>query len=390
MTSKLTRLVPQTAVQIVLSMAERRVLEQRVARVRTEQRDLVRALIVLAAAAQTPNAQIAADLKLCEDTVRKWRGRFATHRLDGLKDLPRSGRPRVFGDTVEAEIKALACALPTERDVPLSRWSATELATEAVARKIVNADAKAPSASTIGRWLHGDAIKPWQCRSWIFPRDPDFGHKAGRVLDLFARSWEGQSLGDDEYVISADEKSQLQALQRRHPDLAPAPGRVRRQEFEYTRKGTLAYLAGYDVHRGNVMGITAPKTGIVPFAELVENVMTSEPYASARRVFWVVDNGSSHNGAISITRMRDAWPTAQLVHLPIHASWLNPVEIFFSIVQRKIVKPQNFPNLDVLAQRLLAFQDRYNLSATPFKWRYTRKHLNQLLVKLAAHETQAA
>lgn len=118
--------------------------------------------------------------------------------------------------------------------------------------------------------------------------------------------------------------------------------------------------------------------------------MTSQPYASARRVFWVVDNGSSHNSAISVQRMHDAWPTAQLVHLPVHASWHNPVEIFFSIVQRKIIKPQNFPNLDVLAQRPLAFQDRYNLSAEPFRWRYTRKHLNQLLEKLAAHETQAA
>jgi transposase len=390
MTPRVLRIVAETAVRIVLTGPERKVLQTRVARVRTEQRDVVRAKIVLAAAGQIPNAQIAASLKICEDTVRKWRGRFATGRLDGLKDLPRSGRPRVFGEAVKAEIKALACALPTERDVPLSRWSATELATEAVARKIVNAQDQAPSASTISRWLHGDAIKPWQYRSWIFPRDPDFGAKAGRVLDLFERRWNGRLLRDDEYVISADEKSQLQALRRRHPDLPPAPGRVRQQEFEYHREGTLAYLAAYDVHRGNVMGITAPKTGIVPFAELVENVMTSEPYASARRVFWVVDNGSSHNGAASITRMHTAWPTAQLVHLPIHASWLNPVEIFFSIVQRKVVKPQNFPNLDVLAQRLLAFQTRYNLSAAPFKWRYTRKHLNQLLERLAAHEAQAA
>jgi transposase len=390
MTSKAPEIVSHTAVRIVLTGAERKVLQARVARVRTEQRDVVRAKIVLAAADQVPNARIAASLKICQDTVRKWRGRFATGRLDGLKDLPRSGRPRVFGEAVEAEIKALACALPTERDVPLSRWSATELATEAIARNIVNSALQAPSASTISRWLHADAIKPWQCRSWIFPRDPDFGPKAGRVLDLFERRWNGRRIRDDEYVISADEKSQLQALRRRHPDLPAAPGRVRRQEFQYTRAGTLAYLAAYDVHHGNVIGTVAPTTGIVPFAALVEKVMTSEPYASARRVFWVVDNGSSHSGAVSVQRMHNAWPTAQLVHLPIHASWLNPVEIFFSIVQRKIVKPQNFPNLEVLAQRLLAFQDRYNLSAEAFRWRYTRKHLNQLLDKLATHEAQAA
>ncbi len=390
MTSKLIESVSHTAVRIVLTSAERKILRRRAARARTEQRDALRARIVLAAADQVPNSRIAEALNITQDTVRKWRGRFATHRLDGLKDLPRSGRPRVFGEAVEAEIKALACALPTERDVPLSRWSATELATEAVTRKIVNSAQQAPSASAISRWLHADAIKPWQYRSWIFPRDTDFGPKAGRVLDLFERRWNGRRLRDDEYVISADEKSQLQALRRRHPDLPPAPGRVRRQEFEYRREGTLAYLAAYDVHRGSVIGTVAPTTGIVPFAELVEKVMTSEPYASARRVFWVVDNGSSHKGAVSVQRMHDAWPNAQLVHLPIHASWLNPVEIFFSIVQRKIVKPQNFHDLTELAQRLLAFQDRYNLSAEPFKWRYTRKHLNLLLEKLAAHEAQAA
>lgn len=142
--------------------------------------------------------------------------------------------------------------------------------------------------------------------------------------------------------VYADKKSQLQALRRRHPDLPPAPGRVRRQEFEYGRGGTPAYLAAYDVHHARVIGRCATTTGIEPFGALVEQVMTSEPYASAKRVFWVVDNSASHNGNRSIDRMREAWPRAELVHLPVHASWLNQVEIFFSIVQRKVVKPQDF------------------------------------------------
>jgi len=210
------------------------------------------------------------------------------------------------------------------------------------------------------------------------------------VLDLYDRVWDGRPLGADEFVISADEKSQLQALRRRHPDLPPAPGRIRRQEFEYRRGGTLAYLAGYDVHRARVIGRCAPSTGIEPFGQLVEQVMTSEPYASARRVFWVVDNGSSHHGLRSIDRIREAWPTAVLVHLPIHASWLNQVEIFFSIVQRKAVKPQDFNDLETLADRLLAFQDRYNATAEPFDWRFTRKSLDRLLERLAAHDQHAA
>jgi hypothetical protein len=210
------------------------------------------------------------------------------------------------------------------------------------------------------------------------------------VLDLYDRTWDGQPLGQDEYVLSADEKSQLQALHRRHPDLPPAPARMRRQEFEYRRGGTLAYLAAYDVHRAQVLGRCAPTTGIVPFTELVEQVMTTEPYASARRVFWIVDNGSSHNGARSIARMQATWPTACLVHLPIHASWLNQIEIFFSIVQRKVIKPQDFADLQALIDRLAAFEVRYNATAEPFDWHYTRQSLDRHLERLTLHEPQAA
>ena len=350
---------------------------------RSERRDLLRARIVLAAAAGQPNAVIAATLRIHVDTVRKWRSRFAERGLAGLDDLPRSGRPKVFTDVQAAGLKAMACELPAESGLPLSRWSSTDLAAEAVTRGIVDSI----SASTVRRWLDADAIKPWQHRSWIFPRDPDFATKAARVLDLYARTWHGVALGADEYVISADEKSQLQALRRRHPDQPPGPERTRRVEFEYIRGGTLAYFAAYDVHRARVMGQIAPKTGIVPFTQLVEQVMTTEPYASAKRVFWVVDNGSSHAGQASIERMKQAWPRAELVHLPIHASWLNQVEIYFSILQRKAIKPGNFRDLEHLAERVLSFENRYNTTAAPFAWNYTRDDLNNFLTRLDQHET---
>ena len=116
--------------------------------------------------------------------------------------------------------------------------------------------------------------------------------------------------------------------------------------------------------------------------------MTTEPYASARRVFWVVDNGSSHNGARSVERMHTAWPTATLVHLPIHASWLNQVEIYFSILQRKAINPNDFADLDQLSQRILGlgFPDRYNTTATPFDRTFTRDDLNALLRRLDLHD----
>ena len=363
---------------IVLTEAERADLTMRARSGRTEHRDRVRARIVLAAATGTSNVMIAADLGLCVDTARKWRRRFCVQRLDGLKDRSRSGRPRRFTAVQVAAITALACTLPAETGVPLARWSSTELVAEALARGV----AAAICASSVRRMLSRAAIKPWQHRSWIFPRDPDFEVKAARVLDLYARTWNGAPLGPDDYVISADEKSQLQALHRRHPGRAARPGRARRVEFEYRRGGTLAYFAAYDVHHARVLGQIAPKTGIAPFSDLVAHVMTHEPYASARRVFWIVDNGSSHAGQASIDRMSAAWPTATLVHLPIHASWLNQVEIYFSVLQRKAISPVDFVDLDALATRILAFQDRYNAAATPFDWTFNRTDLRALLDRI--------
>jgi transposase len=372
--------------RVMLTERDRRVLLRRSRAERCPHRDVQRAQIVLAAAEGKANAAIARRLGICADTVRKWRARFCAEGLAGLADRPRPGRRRIFPATAEAEVKVLACALPAEVGVPLSRWSVAELAAEVVTRGVV----PAISPSTVGRWLAADAIRPWRHHSWIFPRDPDFAAKAARVLDLYGRIWAGDPLGEDEYVLCADEKTQLQALSRCHRDLPPAPGRRRRTEFEYRRGGTLAYLAAYDPHRAQVIGRTAPTTGIVPFGELVEQVMTSEPYASAARVFWIVDNGSSHQGPHAVLRMSRTWPTAQLVHLPIHASWLNQIEIFFSIVQRKVIKPQNFADLDELTARLLAFQDRYNATAEPFDWRFGRKSLDHLLQRLAIHEPLAA
>ena len=376
---------PLSPCPIVLVPDERAALVALAHRPSVAYRLVVRARIVLAAADGASNAGIAADLRLHVDTVRKWRRRFAIRRFDGLADARRSGRPKRFSPVQTAQVKALACELPATRGVPLSRWSAAELADEAVTAGIV-ADI---SASTVARWLAADAIKPWRHRSWIFPRDPGFAAKAGVVLDLYAGRWQGEPLGPGDYVISADEKTSIQARCRCHPTLPPGLARLMRVEHEYERGGALAYLAALDVATGTVIGRCAPTTGITPFSALVEQVMTTEPYASARRVFWIVDNGSSHRGNASIDRMSKAWPTATLIHLPVHASWLNHVEIYFSVVQRKVLTPNDFYDLTDVTDRLMAFQDRYNFTARPFNWRYTRQDLDDLLKRLAAHDARA-
>ncbi len=363
---------------IRLSSDDRVVLEERAGSRSVSHAAVVRARIVLAAADDIQNVEIAARVGVCVDVVSKWRKRFCQEGLAGLVDRPRSGRPRRFGSEIVAGIKAMACEPPEQRDVPLSRWSSAELAEQAVAEGLV----PAISSSTVRRWLHAAAIKPWRYRSWIFPRDPNFAVKATRVLDLYDRTWDGIPLGPDDYVISADEKSQLQALRRRHPTRPTGAGHVAQVEFEYVRGGTLAYMGAYDVHQARLFGTVAEKTGIVPFTDLVERVMSTEPYASARRVYWVVDNGSSHNGQRSIDRMATAWPTARLVHLPVHASWLNQIEVVFSIIQRKVIKPADFADLAALGDRLERFADRYNQTATPFDWRFTTADLTAMLERV--------
>lgn len=361
-----------------LSSEDRTVVEARASSRTAAHAQVVRARIVLLAADGARNIDIADTVGVCVDVVSRWRKRFCVHGLVGLKDLPRSGRLRTFGPEVVAGVKAIACEPPEQRAVPLSRWSSHELATQAVTEGLVDAI----SSSTVRRWLHADAIKPWRYRSWIFPRDPQFADKAARVLDLYARVFDGMPLGPNDFVISADEKSQLQALHRCHPGRPAGPGRLARVEFEYERGGTLAYMGAYDVHRAQLIGTIAAKTGIVPFMELVDKVMSQEPYASARTVYWVVDNGSSHRGEPSIERMTAAWPNARLIHLPVHASWLNQIEIVFSIIQRKVIKPADFADLGMLADRLCRFEDRYNQTAQPFDWRFTRNDLAEMLQRV--------
>jgi hypothetical protein len=287
----------------------------------------------------------------------------------------------VFPPEQVAQVKAVACELPSELGVPISRFSRAELHRLVVERGVTDA-----SAATIARWLAEDALKPWQHRSWVFPRDPRFLERAGPVLDLYQRRFEGRLLHPGEYVICADEKTQIQARQRTYPTAAPAAGRPQRVEHDYDRGGALCYIAAWDVHAGQLFGRCEQQTGIVPFGRLVEQVMTREPYAKAKRVFWIVDNASSHRGQASIERLQNEWPNLVLVHLPYHASWLSQIELVFSVIQRKVLTPNDFTSLQQVVDRLDAFEHHYNQIATPFDWTFTRDDLQRLIVRVARHE----
>jgi transposase len=363
---------------VTLTASQRRFLKALVRRPTAQQRQVTRARIVLLAAAGLANAAIARRLGIAPNTVGKWRKRFCQEGFDGLADRKRSGRPRAFPAAVVALAKAVACELPATRGVPLSRWSLSELRAELLASGAVSEI----STTTLWRWLAEDPIKPWQHHSWIFPRDPQFAAKATVVLDLYQRIFQGQPLGEGDYIISADEKTSIQARCRCHPTLPPGRARSMRVEHEYERRGALAYLAAWDVHHARLFGRCESATGIEPFDRLVAQVMTTKPYASAERVFWVVDNGSSHRGQASIRRLEGKYANLRLIHLPVHASWLNQIEIYFSIVQRKVLTPNDFVDLAEVQQRLLDFQRRYQQTAVPFDWRFTQSDLDQLLRRL--------
>jgi transposase len=377
---------PPAAVPVTLTAAERKILKKRVRGAKTPYRDRVRAQIVLSAARGRANARIAADLGISADMARKWRGRFADRGLPGMEDLPRSGRPRRISEADRAAVVALACQLPAATGVPLSRWTGPELAAELTAQGLASAPM---SVSSLLRILAENPVKPWQYQSWIYPRDPDFAARADVILDLYQGFYQGEPLAPGDRILSFDAKPSIQARGRIHQAMPAAPGRPVRVEHEYVRHGALALLAGLDVQTGKVFASTPKTTGITPFMDLAGQVMARPEYKNAPRVFVIVDNGSDHRGKAAADRLRKAHPNAVMIHTPVHASWLNQVEIFFSIIQKKVVSPNDFAGLDQLSSTLLAFVDRYNQTARPFRWKFTAADLTGLLRRISEHEQAA-
>ena len=291
----------------------------------------------------------------------------------------------IFPPLDHALVKAIACELIAETQQPLSRQSLAD-----VTARAQHTLGKSISRSTVWRILDQDALKPWRYKYWLFPRDPHFAEKAGPILDLYGGQWQGQCLGPKDHVLSADEKTSIQARIRCHPSLPPRPGRPAYIEYEYERGGALQYLAAWDVRRGYVMGRCEPTTGIEPFGRLVNQVLAEEPYRSGTRLFWIVDNGSSHRGAAAIQRLQQVDSRIILVHTPVHASWLNQVEIYFSIIQRKVLTPNEFADLEALRLRLAFYEELSNQSPEPFQWKFDRTKLTTLLAKLEARQMALA
>jgi len=365
--------------RIKLSGKEKQELRQAKKKGRKEARLILRILIILWADQGRTIAQTAALLGCCEQTVLNWRKRFLERRSEGpvvaLMDLPRSGRPPLYSAQQRVQIVAIVCEILSEHEAPLSRFSNSDLHRLILDKEKSLRDL---SRTSLARILAENALQPWRYRYWLFPRDPDFVAKACVILDLYAGFWEGQRLGPDEYVLTADEK-RIQVLKRCHPGLPAIPGYEQRVEFEYERLGTVAYLVAWDVFRAKVFGRVAPTASIATFNELVDLVMTQPPYQDSARTFWIVDRGPPHHPSTFPARLQGMYPNAVAVFLPTHSSWLSQIEIYLSIVQRKVLTPMDVANEVVLTERLLNFQDYYEERAQPFSWKFTADDLKKRL-----------
>ena len=303
--------------------------------------------------------------------------------------------PGLFPPETVVTVKALACERPTDAQRrPLARFSVTDVWERAQALGL------RLSYSTTWRRLHEDALRPWLFQQWLFPRDRRLLEKAIPILELYHRRWEGQPLGPRDVVLSADEMSGLQAKSRLHPSLPPRapsdpplPGRPRRPEdrrprleFEYERHGTVCYQAFLNVFTGQVYGEVHPSNGIETFEATLARCLELPGYRTAERIFLIVDNGSAHHPHTSPARIQAQHPRVTMVHLPTHSSWLNQVELYFSILHRKALTPADFPSVEALTQRLLWYQWYYNSQAAPFSWQYTRADLEAYIERLAKHE----
>jgi transposase len=345
-------IVAFVAVEITLAEAERAALERIVRAPTSEQQMVTRARVVLAAADGTPNRQIARSVGLSEHKVGQWRSRFAERRVEGLCDRPRPGAPRRYDHDKRVEVFKTACAPPPEGE---THWTVRTLAETVGVGK-----------SQTHQILADADLKPHQVRSWLTSLDPDFDTKRADVCGLYLNPPENA------VVVSIDEKTSIQAREPIRRELAMAPGTPARREFEYRRHGVQALLAALLVHSGEIKGEVYDRNSRVEFLDFLGRLEAEIP--PGKDVHAILDNLQVHKTP-EVTTWLAEHPRWTLHFTPTHASWLNQVELFFSILSRRLLRRGVFASKADLKAQLLAFIERYNPTAKPFAWTYEGKPL---------------
>lgn len=340
---------------LMLAEAEKSELERTVRATTSEQRAVLRAKAILLASSGRNNSAISAILGCDIKTVRKWRARFIKERMDGLYDLSRSGRPRKFTASHRHDMIAMILQAPPP---PFSTWTLEMAAQALTTRGIV----KAISLETISRWLRTADVKPHRCKYWLNSNDPDFKVKMDRVLDLYMNPPKNCR------VICIDEKTCIQAVERRYPDQNMRSGRIRRKEFEYVRHGTVHLIAAFDVQSGAVYAECVDKNNSEAFLLFLCRLRQRYPNEA---LHFILDNGTTHRSRRTGKFFaRHRW-LGTPVYLPTHASWLNQIEIWFSVLARQALKNLSVNSREQLIATIYAYVDHHNRKAKPYKWTKT-------------------
>jgi len=347
--------------RVEVSDEDRRELERIVRAASSEVRMVQRARIVLAASAGLTTEQIAEQVGCGERMVKKWRPRYARDGIEGLKDAPRSGAPLTHGPQTRALLIAKACTRPepTAEGARRERWTYEELGREV-----------GMSGSQAHVILSRAEIKPHRTDYWMMTdySRPEFEQRLGEICGLYIDPPENV------LVVSIDEKTGIQAKAPTKPDRPPQPGKPARREHEYTRNGTQCLFACLNVHEGDVLGMPSKTRNRWDLIRFLDHLDGEIPLVEGQKIVAITDNLSTR-GTEEVEQWLTDHPRWSFQFTPKHASWLNQVEIFFSILWRRLLKHGIFTGEDDLAQQMLAFIETYNQTAKPFKWTYTGKVL---------------
>jgi transposase len=322
-------------------------------------RDVVRAQIALMAEQGLPNAEIAHQIGCDVKTVRKWRRRIAHSPDDtALQDLPRSGRPAQVPLEVHQELIKLACARPDDSKAPFEAvWTLSSLCAA-----VANETGVELSRSEAWRILHGADLRPHRIRLWLHSPDPEFRPKVAAICKLYVTPPQGAT------VLCVDEKPGMQALEQRFAMLPCAPGRDGRKEFEYIRHGTSSLIASFNVRTGEVLGHCGPTRNADDLLTFMERVAAHYPTGP---VYIIWDNLNIHHGARWEAFNARHGGRFHFVYTPLHASWVNQIESWFSVLTRRVLRHGSFRSRQELAARVLAFIEFWNRAeAHPFRWTF--------------------
>lgn len=348
------------AVHIVLRRRLRRSLESITRSTRAPHARVVRARVVLLAVAGHSNAEISRRLGCEVKTVRKWRARFAARpQVTSLNDDMRVGRPPTVPVLARLELIKLACSRPSDSKAPFRQvWSA-----DALRIALRRTTGFTLSTSEVRRTLRDEEIRPHRLRVWLHSPDPQFAPKVRRICDLYLAT-----PARDEIVLCVDEKTGMQALERKHPSRLPRRRSAGRYEFEYIRRGTRTLIAAFNPHTGEVFGRCSRRRKAVDLLRFMEAVAKRYP---RKRITIIWDNLNIHSGPQWEAFNRRHGGRFRFVYTPIHASWVNQVEIWFSILSRRVLRYGSFASATELTKAVRAFIAHWNAhEAHPFRWTF--------------------